>query len=296
MEPFLAAWSGLLVVGGVIALIIGLRRRPVRSGRQTGRRRERESLATLWARISRRPPGEAGRRRDLILLVALVIGFVIAAVSGWLVMIVVVPAVVWVLPLILSPPKDRDVILLEALDRWVRNLSASLPTGKSIPDAIRLSGRTAPDAIAEPLGGLITRLNNRWDGRDALMRFADDLDSPDADGVIAALILASNRGANGAAITLTELADSIQSQLKGRREIETERTKPYTVVRQVTVITALTLTAAFLFARTFFEPYGTPVGQLILALLIALYLGSLLLMRRRAQPQKRQRILVGMHR
>jgi tight adherence protein B len=182
---------------------------------------------------------------------------------------------------------------LEALDRWVRSLSASLPTGKSVPDAIRLSGRTAPDAIAEPLGGLITRLNNRWDSRDALMRFADDLDSPDADTVIAALILAANRGANGAALTLSELADSIQSQLKGRREIATERAKPYIVVRQVTVITTITLGAALIFAHTFFEPYGTPLGQLILAVLIALYLGSLLLMRRRATPQKRQRILIG---
>lgn len=291
-----AAWAGLLIVGGILALIIGLRRRPERPGHRSRRRKEPESLAAVWARISRRPPGEAGRRRDLMLLAALIIGFVIAALSGWLVMIVAAPAVVWVLPLILTPPKDRDVILLEALDRWVRNLSASLPTGKSIPDAIRISGRTAPQVIAEPLGGLITRLNNRWGSREALMRFADDLDSPDADGVVAALILAADRGANGAAVTLSELADSIQSQLKGRREVETERTKPYTVVRQVTVITALTLGAAFVFARTFFEPYGTPVGQLILALLIALYLASLLLMRRRAQPQRRQRILVGMHR
>lgn len=291
MEAVLAAWVGILVVGGVLLLVAGLRRRPV--GPAPVHRRDGQSLGQLWARASRRPPGEAGRRRDLLLLAALIAGFVAAALTGWLIMIVVLPAVAWVLPLILSPPQDRDVILLEALDRWVRSLSASLPTGKSVPDAIRLSGRTAPDAIAEPLGGLITRLNNRWDSREALMRFADDLDSPDADTVIAALILAANRGANGAALTLSELADSIQSQLRGRREIATERAKPYIVVRQVTVITTLTLGAALLFARAFFEPYGTPLGQLILAILIALYLGSLLLMRRRAMPQKRQRILIG---
>jgi Flp pilus assembly protein TadB len=290
MQPVLAAWAGMLIVGGVIMVVIGLRRRP---DVRRPPRREAESLGRLWARITRRPPGEAGRRRDLILLAAVIAGFVLAAATGWLIMIVVAPGVAWVLPLILVPPRDRDVILLEALDRWVRNLSAALPTGKSVPDAIRLSGRTAPDAIAEPLGGLITRLNNRWDSRDALMRFADDLDSPDADTVIAALILAADRGANGAALPLSELADSIQSQLKGRREIATERAKPYIVVRQVTVITAVTLGAAFLFARAFFEPYGTGLGQVILAVLIALYLGSLLLMRRRATPPKRQRILIG---
>jgi tight adherence protein B len=290
MESMIATWAGLLLVGGSILLIAGLRHRSVA---YRAVKRDREAFGQLWARISGRPPGEAGRRRDLTLLAALIIGFVIAAISGWLITIVVVPAVAWVLPLILSPPHDRDVALLEGLDRWVRSLSASLPTGKSVPDAIRLSGRTAPEAIAEPLGGLITRLNNRWDSRDALMRFADDLDSPDADTVIAALILAANRGANGASTTLAELADSIQSQLKGRREIATERAKPYIVVRQVTVITAITLGASLLFARSFFQPYGSPVGQLILAVLIALYLGSLLLMRRRATPQRRQRILIG---
>jgi Flp pilus assembly protein TadB len=294
IEPLIAVWSGILLAGGLIMIITGLRRRPV--ARSSPVRRDRGSLFETWARSSRRPPGSAGRQRDIMLLVALIAGFVIAALSGWLVMIIALPVAAWVLPVVLTPPKDRDVILLEALDRWVRNLSASLPTGRSIPDAIRLSGRTAPEAIAEPLGGLITRLNNRWDSRDALMRFADDLDNPDADTVIAALILAANRGANGAASTLAELADSIQAKLKGRREIETERAKPYVVVRQVTVITVLTLVGAFLFARAFFEPYGTPVGQLILASLIALYLGSLLLMRRRAQPPRRQRILVGMQR
>ncbi|GAB3917298.1 hypothetical protein GCM10011575_32060 [Microlunatus endophyticus] len=291
MEPVVAVWAGMLLVGGVVLVAAGLRRRAEIAASAV--RREGPSVAELWARFSRRPPGEAGRRRDLILLAALVAGFVVAAITGWVIMVVVLPAVAWVLPLILSPPRDRDVVLLEALDRWVRSLSASLPTGKSVPDAIRLSGRTAPDAIAEPLGGLISRLNNRWDSRDALMRFADDLDSPDSDTVIAALILAANRGANGAALTLSELADSIQSQLKGRREIATERAKPYIVVRQVTVITALTLGGALTFAHTFFEPYGTGIGQLILAVLILLYLGSLLLMRRRATPQKRQRILIG---
>lgn len=294
IDGLIAIWSGVLLVAGVLMIIAGLRRRPVPTSAPV--RRDRESLFELWSRLSRRPPGPAGRQRDVLLLAALAVGFVVAAVSGWLVMIITLPAAVWVLPVVLTPPKDRDVILLEALDRWVRNLSASLPTGRSIPDAIRLSGRTAPEAIAEPLSGLITRLNNRWDSKDALLRFADDLDSPDADTVIAALILAANRGANGAAATLAELADSIQAKLKGRREIETERAKPYVVVRQVTVITVITLAGAFLFARSFFEPYGTGVGQLILAVLITLYLGSLLLMRRRAQPPRRQRILVGMQR
>ena len=136
---------------------------------------------------------------------------------------------------------------MEALDRWLRSLAATLATGKSITDAIRTSLRTAPSGIRDPLAVLIARLNNRWDTADALRRFADDLDSPDADAVVAALILASNRGSVGASVTLLALADSLQEQLRARRMIETERAKPYAVVRQVTVITLLTLGAVVVF-------------------------------------------------
>ena len=120
-----------------------------------------------------------------------------------------------------------------------------MATGKSITDAIRISRRTAPPLIADEISLLVARLNNRWETRDALMRFADAIDSPDADGVVAALILASSRGANGASVTLQALADSIQAQLKGRRAVEVERSKPYVVVRQVTIISLSTLVLVF---------------------------------------------------
>ena len=292
--PGLAVLVGMLLVGGLITLVVGLRPRSEPPG-PTGPV-VRIGLGQRWARLSRRPAGTAGRRRDVVLLVALVAGFLIAAVSGWVIAVPLVPILVLVLPAILSIPKSRDVELLEALDRWVRTLSTALPTGKSIPDAIRLSRRTAPEILETELGVLVARLNNRWETRDALMRFADGLDSPDVDGVVAALILAANRGSNGAAVTLTALADSLQAQLKGRREVETERAKPYNVVRQVTIVTAVTLALGLVLGGEFFAPYGTPIGQLILAALVAAYLGSLVLMRLRARPRVRSRILVGVHR
>jgi tight adherence protein B len=111
--------------------------------------------------------------------------------------------------------------------------------------------------------------------------------------VVAALMLAASRGADGASATLHALADSIQSQLKARRVIEVERSKPYVVVRQVTVISLVTLVGMFLLRPEFFAAYRTPVGQVVLVLLVSLYLGSLLLMRRKARQAERPRILVG---
>jgi Flp pilus assembly protein TadB len=232
-------------------------------------------------------------RRDLVLGVSLLVGLVVAATTVWLIALLVVPALALGLPYLLTVPRPRDVALLEALDRWVRGLSATLATGRSVTDALRISRRTAPPLLAEDVSALVARLNNRWDTREALLRMADSLDSPDADAVLAALILASSRGANGASVTLQALADSIQATLQGRRTIEVERSKPYVVVRQVTVISLVTLLVAFVASPRFFQPYQTPLGQLILTLLVTAYIGSLLLMRRKAQQRERPRVLVG---
>jgi Flp pilus assembly protein TadB len=282
-----AAAAGLLITGGLLALVLGVRRTEPRPARPT------RSAADLWAQVTRRPPGARGRRRDLVLLVSLVAGFVIAALTGWVIALVITPLLALGLPYLLVVPKPRDVELMEALDRWVRSLAATLATGRSVTDAIRVSRRTAPPLIADEVGTLVLRLNNRWDTDDALRRFADELDSADADGVVAALMLAARRGANGASLTLQALADSLQAQLRSRRAIEVERSKPYVVVRQVTVISLVTLGGVYLLAPDFFTPYRTPLGQVVLAVLLVLYLTSLLMMRRKAQQAPRVRILVG---
>jgi tight adherence protein B len=291
VSEVVAIAAGLLIIGGLLGILAGLRRRTPPAAR-----RQSESAGELWARLTRRPPGPRGRRRDVILVLSLIIGFVVAVLTHWLIMIVVLPATAVGLPYLLVLPKPRDVELLEALDRWVRSLAATLGTGKSITDAIRISRRTAPPLIADEISLLVTRLNNRWETRDALMRFADSVDSADADAVIAALILASSRGANGASMTLNALADSIQAQLKGRRAIEVERSKPYVVVRQVTVISLSTLVLVFLLSPDFFAPYRTPLGQMLLSMLLISYLASLILMRRKAHQADRPRILLGKHR
>jgi Flp pilus assembly protein TadB len=287
MTAELAAAAGLLLVGGVVLAIAGTLRvwapPPVRS---------RAGNRSAWVRLTRRPPGPAGRRRDLILLGSTLLGLAVVAASGWVVAVVVAPLLALGLPYLLSLPQARDVQLLEGLDRWVRSLAATLTTGRSVTDSIRLSRRTAPPVIAHEVGVLVSRLDNRWNTNDALQRFADDLDSADADPVVAALILASDRGAVGASTTLGELAESIQDQLRGRRLIETERNKPYVVVRQVTVITLITLVGVFVMSPSFFAAYRTPVGQVVLSVLIVCYIGSLVLLRRRAKQPSRDRILI----
>jgi tight adherence protein B len=290
MTGILAIAAGLLITTGLLGIVSGFRRQTMAASKR------RTSIDELWAKITRRSPGPAGRRRDLILLSSVIMGCLLALLTGWLILVLLLPILALGLPYLLVLPKQRDIELLEALDRWVRSLAATLSTGKSITDAIRISRRTAPTLIADEISLLVARLNNRWETRDALMRFADAIDSPDADAVIAALILASSRGAGGSSVTLQALADSIQAQLKGRRAVEVERSKPYVVVRQVTIISLGTLVLVFAGSPTFFAPYRTPLGQALLAVLLISYVGSLLMMRWKARQPARPRILIGEHR
>lgn len=280
MTTVLACLLGALLATGVLLVIAGVRPRAVRPVRP----RSARSAAGSRTRALVRAHG-------LQLAIGLVAGVGFAAVTGMSVMVVVVPVAVVGLPMLLSAPANRDIEMLEALDRWVRGLAATLPTGRSITDAVRVSVRNAPATLTGPLALLVARLDERWTAPEALRAMADELDSPDADAVLAALALAAERGGTGATATLHALADSIQDRLKAQREIETERAKPRIVVRQVTVVTVTVLALALVFGREFFAPYGTPTGQVILLSLLALYVASLLMLRRMTNPRRRDRIL-----
>lgn len=283
MTMLVAVLAAMLLVGGVVILAA------VAAGVLVQRPRARAS-AGVGSRWAARLAG-LSRRERLTITVGLVGGVLVALWTRWPLMLVVVPIAVYGVPHLLSAPKQSQVELLQALDRWVRGMTATMATGKSITDALRLSARTPPPLLADHLVLLIRRLDDRWPAPQALLALDDDLDSPDADAVLASLVLAAHRGGTGATATLAALADTIQERLKALREIEAERAKPRAVVKQVTIITLVLLSASLLLARDFFAPYGTPVGQALLAGLLAAYVGSLVMLRRMTLPRERERIL-----
>lgn len=284
MTALWAALCGVLIALGAVMAVRGALPSEPEPDAARGR-------LWTWARLTRRPAGEAGRRRDIRLAAGLAVGLIVWALTGWAAAVVLVPGAALLVPHLLGAPPNREVELLAALDRWVRTIAAMLPTGRSVADAVRASGRTAPELLREPLAVAIARLEERWPTRDALLAMADDLASPDADAVLAALVLAAHRGGTGATASLAALSDSIADRLSALREIEAERAKPRVVVRQVTVISLVAVGAAALFGRDFFAPYATGLGQVIVVALAGAYTTSLLLMRRLATPPVRARIL-----
>ena len=277
--------GGGLLVGGVVALVMGLRPGP--AGAAEGR--ARLSWRQRWARWTRRPPGALGRRRDLLLGIGLLAGVVGFVLTRWIALVVLVPIGMAILPKLLGQAPPSDLPLLGALDRWVRTVATSLGSGSDVIDAIRNSQSSTPALIAGEVGTLIDRFNSGWPSDAAFHRFADDLDSPEADAVVASLALAAHHS-NGVGDNLRAIADSIQDRIRVTRTIEVERGKPRQGVRLTTIITAIMIAVAVFVGRGYFASLATPLGQLLLAGLAAGYVASLLAMYRMTVPRRRDRI------
>lgn len=268
-----AAVIGLLVAGGLWAIVAGARGVEEPSGARR---------AVRWPAIV-----------DRWMAVGMLAGVLATALTGWLIWLVILPVLVAALPRLLAAEPDPEVELLAALDRWVRTLTATLGTGRSVVDAVRGSAASAPPLLAPAVQRLTHRLDERWAPSEALRAMADELDSPAADAVVAALLLAAERGGTGITASMRELSDSVQRRLAALREITAERARPRIVIRQVSVVMAVVIAAATVLGGEFFAPYGTPVGQVILAALVGCYLLTLVMVRRLSAGRRRTRILQG---
>ena len=282
MGALIAAGSGALAVTGVILLLTGLRHRvqPSPAGEPLSAR-----LANRWRMITPR-----GR---IWIGASLTAGVVTGISTGWLAALVLIPAVLLGVPYLLSEPANPEVDKLAALDRWLRFLGPSIATGKSIRDAIITTRSQVPKALTRPVARVVARLDLGWTTSDALIAMAAELKSANADGVLAALAIASSRGGVGARPMLAALAENTQMRLRALREIASERAKPRAVVRQVVVITLAILAGVWLLSPGYFAPYTTPIGQLLALLLVGLYVGALLMLRRRTLPKPGARFLRG---
>ena len=92
------------------------------------------------------------------------------------------------------------------------------------------------------------------------------------------------------AAMLTGLAESAAADVKARRQIEADRAKPRTIARLVTLLSAGALTVLAL-TGSFLEPYRTPLGQVILLVLLACYTSSLIWLKKAAQSPPPARFL-----
>jgi len=274
MTVLVPGLAGALIIGGLIALIVGLRPSPVV---------ERPS------RPRRMPKLPQQSRR--LLIAGLVVGVVAFLVTGWVLALLVVPAASVGLPILLSSSSAAHRIeRLEAMEEWTRSLSGVLTVGVGLEQALVATLRSTPAAIAPEVTRLVARLRARWVTEDALRAFADELDDATGDLVAANLILGARRRGAGLASVLEGLAESVAADVRARRQVEADRAKPRATARWVTLISVGVLVILAV-SGTYVKPYQSPLGQVILVALLAMYVATLIWMKRMAIGRAMPRFL-----
>ena len=280
MNPLVPALVSVLGVGGVMGLVAGLRRVPVPTAAPATPR--------LLARLARVP-----RRLLISGLLAAATGVLVALLSGWVIAIVLFPLAASGLPVLLGVSYESHTIeRLEGLAEWTRNLAGVITVGVGLEGALVATLRTTPDVIRPEVTTLVSRIRSRWNTTEALRAFADQFNDSTGDLVAATLILAAQKRADGLAQILSGLAESVSAEVAARRHLEADRSKPRQTARIVTIITVVCLVGMAATGQ-YLEPYRSPLGQVVLSVLLALYVVGLVVMRRMARVKPLPRLLAS---
>lgn len=215
----------------------------------------------------------AGAARRILL--ALAAGLAVLAITRWPVAALAAAAAVFFVPRLTAARAARQRIArLEGLGQWTRRLADMLTASRALEDALEVSARTAPRAIAEPVTALARRLAARVGTQEALRDFAAEIGDPAGDRIAAALIIATSRRGGSVHGVLQALADMLARDAAARRDIEADRAQHRTTLRWIVAFVGGFSLFAIL-NRSYSAPFGTLAGQAVLGVVAALYAAAL---------------------
>ncbi|WP_405058388.1 type II secretion system F family protein [Kribbella sp. NBC_01505] len=279
-QTLLALLCGAVVGGAVLLLIIAIR------GTEP-----RDATPSMFRR-----GGGAENRKNLIRLgVGIGVGLVVLVVTQWLVLAAALGLLAALADRFFGGTGEerRSIERLEALATWTEALRDTIAGAVGLEQAIPATAVNAAPAIKPGLNLLVDRLRIREPLPSALMRFADDLDDPSADLIVAALVLNARLRGPGLREVLTALADSAREELDVRRKVAAERRSTRRSVQVVVAITLLVAAALVLFNPAYVAPYTSFIGQFVLFIVIGLYAIGLVWLRKLAKIEVPERFLIG---
>ncbi|WP_157250577.1 type II secretion system F family protein [Nonomuraea typhae] len=244
-------------------------------------------------------PQPSRPRRELIKMlttrtaIAAVSAVLIMVVTGWPVVAVGAVLLVFAWRGLSGGASEERAAMhrLEGLAAWTESLRDTIAGAAGLEQAIPSSIRAAAPMLRPHLRVLVDRLHTRMALPDALRLFADELDDPSADLVVAALILNARLRGPGLRDVLGALAVSAREELDMRRRVEAERRSTRRSV-QIVVITALGFAALLVvFNPTYVAEYGSWLGQAVLVVVAGLFGAGFAWMRRLARFDKPTRLL-----
>lgn len=276
-DPLLAVLVGTVAGAGLFLFVLAVRGLPARPRSKRSGALERQVRELFGIRGA----------------IAVGAGAVVLLATGWVVAGVGTAFLVLGWRGISGAVGERKAMArLEGLAMWTESLRDTIAGAVGLEQAIPASLRAAAPSIQDPLAQMIDRLHTRMALPEALRRFADELDDPSADMIIAALIINARLRGPGLRELLSALAGSVREELDMRGKVNAERRSTRRSVQIVVAVSVGLALAMGIFNRGYVHPYSTPLGQIILAFVAALYAAAFLWLRRLATFDVPQRLLL----
>jgi tight adherence protein B len=251
----LVALAGMALGAGVLLVVVGL------AG--SDQPRTRPSTPRGW-RL--RQLGSA-RRRLLLAAVGALAGLVL---TRWPAGVLLGGLLGAAAPSLFGADRARKAATakVEAVAVWTEMLRDLMAAASGLEEAITASARTGvvPEPIRAPVTALAGRLHSHTPFREALQAFGDELADPSADKVCVALALAREQRVKQLGEMLSALARSTREQVELRLRVDAERAKTRASARFITMFSLGAAVVLVTSSRAYLEPYGTPLGQLVLLL------------------------------
>lgn len=225
--------------------------------------------------------------------VAVAIGAGVLAVTRWPTAGVAAVAISFLWPNIAGGTTvgRRQLEKVEALAAWTESLRDTAGAASGLEQAIATTLPTAPSLLARQVRTLSSRLVGRVPLPQALAMFAEEVGDPSADMVVAALSLNSRQRAGGLDRILTSLAVTFREELEMRRKVEHQRRSLRRQALQISGLVITFVVAQTLFSRSIVHAYGSLTGQAVLLVIVAVFVGGLIRIRRLSEPAPQPRFL-----
>ncbi|MYS24373.1 Flp pilus assembly protein TadB [Streptomyces sp. DvalAA-14] len=225
---------------------------------------------------------------------AVVAGLVVLGLTRWIVLGIATAVLVFSWNKLFGGAAEERAAMkrVEALAGWTESLRDTIAGAVGLEQAIPASARAAAPALRPHLAALVNRLRSRTPLPDALQHLADEINDASADVIVAALILNSRLRGPGLREVLGALAKSAREEVDMRQRVMAQRASTRRSVQIVVIVSVGFVLGLAIFNRSFVEPYGTAIGQLVLAVVCGLFAAGFWWLRSLAKIDKPERFLV----
>jgi Flp pilus assembly protein TadB len=236
---------------------------------------------------------EALRKAGVRVPIAAGIALLILLLTRWPVAAAAVAVLVFVWPALFggAGAETKAINRLEALAAWTESLRDTVAGAVGLEQAIPATAYAASPAISKELTALADRLRVRVPLPQALQRFADEMNDSSVDLIVASLILNARLRGPGLREVLTSLSESARAALDMRQRVNAGRRSTRRSVQIVMVVTVAFVLGLSLFNKPYVQPYSTPLGQIVLLAILALFAAGFFWLRRLASFEVPERFL-----